>query len=103
MNQELLFNADFDGPAYEPVHDKVRLTGQIERVFNCMRDGNWRTLDEIARQTGDPHASVSAQLRHLRKTKFGSHTVNRQARGDRSNGLWEYQLEVNDEAQQQTP
>ena len=91
--------ADFDGPAYDRQFDHTRLTGQILRVYECMKDGNWRTLDEISRRTGDPHASVSAQLRHLRKPKFGSHTVERQTRGDRSAGLWEYRLVLPDPVQ----
>ena len=85
---------DFNGPEYNPAHDRVRLTGQIERVFNCMADQEWRTLDEIHNVTGDPHASISAQLRHLRKERFGSHTVERQARGNRDNGLFEYRLNL---------
>jgi DNA-binding transcriptional regulator GbsR (MarR family) len=60
-----------------------------------MRDGRWRTLDEIARSTGDPHASISAQLRHLRKARFGEHTVDKRARGDRRQGLFEYRVQVN--------
>ena len=92
MNQEPLFNADFDGPAYDPEHDKLRLTGQIERVYLAMKDGRWRTLSEIEHITRDPAASISAQLRHLRKEKFGSHEVEKRARGDRSRGLWEYRL-----------
>lgn len=84
--------ARFDGPAYEPEHDQARLTGQILRVWDLMRDGAWRTLQEIATTTGDPPASVSAQLRHLRKRRFGSHTIDRRARGDRAYGLWEYRL-----------
>lgn len=83
---------DFDGPEYVPAFDKARLTGQILRVYNLMIDGHWRTLDEIAQATRDPHASISAQLRHLRKAKFGSHTVDKRPRGDRSRGLWEYRL-----------
>ena len=78
--------------AYESEYDDVRLTGQILRVVKCMIGGEWRTLDEIARATGDPHASISAQLRHLRKERFGSHVVLKRARGDRSMGLWEYSL-----------
>ena len=85
----------FDGPAYNPKHDRARLTGQIERVFNLMKDGQWRTLQEIADATGDPHASISAQLRHLRKERFGSHTVLKRHRGEPKHGLWEYQLIVN--------
>ena len=84
----------FDGPAYDRRFDHARLTGQIQRVYSLMQDGRWRTLQEIADTTRDPHASISAQLRHLRKEKFGGHTVNRRARGDRERGLFEYRLEV---------
>ena len=41
---------------------------------------------------GDPEASASAQLRHLRKPRFGSHTVEKRNRGAREFGLWEYRL-----------
>ena len=82
----------FDGPAYAPKHDQKRLTGQILRVFSLMRDSRWRTLSEIEKTTGDPAASVSAQLRHLRKERFGSHIVDKRVRGNRSIGLWEYRL-----------
>ncbi len=82
----------FNGPEYVPVFDLARLTGQIERVYNLMKDGVWRTLDEIAQSTGDPHASVSAQLRHLRKERFGGFLVDRVPRGDRTHGLFEYRL-----------
>lgn len=84
----------FDGPAYDPAYDQVRLTGQILRVWDLMRDGRWRTLQEIADRTGDPHASISAQLRHLRKARFGQHTVERRVRGDRAAGLYEYRVLV---------
>lgn len=82
----------FDGPAYSPEHDQARLTGQILRVFEAMKDARWRTLDEIVSLTGDPHASVSAQLRHLRKPRFGAHTVERRHRGDKARGLYEYRV-----------
>src|SRR4051812_34643680 len=83
---------DFNGPDYDPEFDRERLTGQILRIFNLMSDGEWRTLGEIQGITGDPEASISAQLRHLRKPRFGCHTLNKRARGDRNAGLWEYQL-----------
>lgn len=82
----------FDGPVYEAVHDQARLTGQLLRVFELMHDGRWRTLAEIEAITGDPPASISAQLRHLRKRKFGSFIVDKRPRGDRAVGLWEYRL-----------
>lgn len=82
----------FDGPAYVPERDDVRLTGQIKRVWSLMKDGEWRSLPAIAMATGDPEASISSQLRHLRKQRFGSHTVDRR---HVKNGLHEYRLTPN--------
>ena len=82
----------FDGVEYNSVFDHARLTGQMQRIYSLMADQKFRTLDEISRLTGDPAASVSAQLRNLRKVQFGNHTINRRARGERSHGLYEYQL-----------
>ncbi len=82
----------FDGPVYDPSFDLKRLKGQILRIFECMIDGRWRTLDEIHSITNDPHASISAQLRHLRKERFGSFIMNKKSRGDRKSGLYEYQI-----------
>ena len=84
--------AHFDGPAYDAVVDEARLTGQLKRIWTLMADGRWRTLSEIAGATGDHEASISAQLRHLRKRRFGAHQVDRRARGNRARGLWEYRL-----------
>jgi hypothetical protein len=81
----------FDGADYNRTRDDARLTGQILRVWECMCDGKWRTLKDIAQETGDPEASVSAQLRHLRKPRFGNYTVEREYV---SNGLYKYKLEV---------
>lgn len=85
----------FDGPVYSPEKDNARLTGQIERIFSLMKDARWRTLEEISKATNDPPASISAQLRHLRKMRFGRHAVDKRPRGERSQGLWEYRLIIN--------
>jgi len=85
----------FDGADYTPTLDKLRLTGQLLRVFNLMRDGAWRTLDSIAAATGDPAASISAQLRHLRKQRFGAHDVQKRRHGKKTSGLFEYRVVVN--------
>jgi hypothetical protein len=82
----------FNGPEYEPEHDHHRLTNQLDRIKSCMADGRWHSLGEISRLTGDPEASVSAQLRHLRKERFGSFIIERQPRGNRHEGLFEYRL-----------
>lgn len=84
--------ARFDGPEYDHARDSPRLTAQISRVFNLMKDGAKRTLEQIATETGDPQASVSAQLRHLRKKRFGGHKVDKEHVG---NGLYVYWLVVN--------
>lgn len=81
----------FDGPDYDPERDGSRLTGQILRVYNLMRDGQWRTLEAINACTNDPLPSISAQLRHLRKARFGSHKIERKYIGS---GLYEYRLKV---------
>lgn len=85
----------FSGPAYTPETDNPRLSRQFTRVFQLMEDGLWRTLREIADETGAPEASVSAQLRHMRKPRFGGHQVNKRHRGPADHGLYEYQLQVN--------
>ncbi len=82
-------NPLFDGSDYIPERDDVRLTGQLYRVFDVMRDGDWHTLNKIARETGDPEASISAQLRHLRKSRFGGYTVEKRYEGS---GLYSYRL-----------
>lgn len=82
-------NPRFDGSDYVPERDDKRLKGQLLKIVECMKDGRWRTLPEIAYITKAPTTSVSAQLRHLRKKRFGSHFVNKDYMG---NGLWLYQL-----------
>ena len=79
----------FNGADYDQGRDQARLSLQHVRIFELMRDGQWRTLDEISTVTGDPPASVSAQLRHLRKRRFGAHLVEREHVG---RGLYRYRL-----------
>ncbi len=82
---------EFDGHDYVPPRDDPRLSRQFWRVFDLMKDSAWRTLFDMARITGDPPASISAQLRHMRKPRFGSHTVNKRYIKD---GMYRYQLVV---------
>lgn len=80
------------GPAFVPVLDSARLIDQHGRIKRLMADAVWRTLDEIAHAADAPAASVSAQLRHLRKPAFGRHVVEKRRRGEASRGLWEYRV-----------
>ena len=84
----------FDGITYDPVLDKHRLGKQLQAVYGLMRDGYWRTLEEIAHAVGIPEASASARLRDLRKDRFGAYTIERQRRGDGVRGLFEYRMVV---------
>ena len=98
MSEQLLIDLTqpkYNGPEYNPQQDQVRLSGQTKRIFNCMKDGVWRTYTEIQNITRDPVTSIASQLRHLRKTQFGKHQVLRRHRGDRKAGLYEYKLIVN--------
>lgn len=64
----------FAGSDYVPARDDARLGAQLADIFALMKDGEWRTLHRIHCATGHPPASVSAQLRNLRKL---GHTVNK--------------------------
>lgn len=68
----------FDGATYEPGADHARLTGQLARVLDLMRDGKWRTLGQIAEAVQGSEAGVSARLRDLRKPRFGAYMVDRE-------------------------
>jgi len=57
------------------------------------------TLDELAKLTRYPPASISAQLRHLRKPQNGAHTVvkrcrtlNKAMRAEGFGAVWEYSM-----------
>jgi hypothetical protein len=87
-------NLRFDGADYNPNRDNARLTGQILRVWDCMYGGAWKTLRQISDETGDPESSISAQLRHLRKPRFGAHIIEREYI---NNGVYKYRLLVNND------
>ena len=59
----------------------------------------WLTLDELAKLTHYPPASISAQLRHLRKPEYGGFVVEKRPRvvagilrGEDFGTVWEYQI-----------
>ncbi len=82
------------GPTYDPAIDGERLHTQMDRIRDFMLAQTlFLTLDEIHLAIGDPPSSVSAQLRHLRKERFGSYVVLKQRRYADS-GVWEYKVEA---------
>lgn len=61
--------------------------------------GLWLTLRQLARLTGYGEASISAQLRHLRKPQYGGFVLQKRCCHQRRVGpgaavgaAWEYQL-----------
>ncbi len=87
----------FNGAEYKTKADHKRLSNQHFRIKALMLDHKWRTLQQISDATGDPVASVSAQLRHLRKKRFGEFRVERRSTGNRNTGLFEYRVLLPDQ------
>lgn len=85
----------FDGVTILPV-DVPRLANQIGKVFELMRDGRYRTLDQIAVKCDCLQTSAGARLRDLRKPRFGSHDVVSRRVADSEEVLYEYKLIVNE-------
>jgi hypothetical protein len=83
----------FDG-AYVTQKDDKRLSGQQKDIFDYMKDGQWYRLKDVADSTGYPENSVSAQIRNLRKPKFGGHTVETRYVKTGKGGLYEYRLQI---------
>ena len=86
---------EFKGEGYDSKYDKKRLITQLQRVYDMMRDSEWRSLKEISDTLSliydnrFPEASISADLRSFRKVKHGSSIVERHNEG---HGLFVYRL-----------
>ncbi len=70
-----------------------------EVMLSAGQCATWLTLDELAKLTHYPPASISAQLRHLRKPQNGAHTVvkrcrtlNKAMRAEGFGAVWEYSV-----------
>jgi hypothetical protein len=72
-------------------------------MLSAASQGLWLTLEEIAAHTEFGEASISAQLRHLRKTRYGRFRVEKRRRNAQPEGargvfaedlgyVWEYQV-----------
>ena len=61
--------------------DETQLAAIRELMTRAGARGVWLTLGEIAEATQFAEASISAQLRHLRKPRHGGHRVEKRRRG----------------------
>jgi hypothetical protein len=85
----------FGGSTFSPQLDSERLSTALGKVYALMRDGRWRTLNEIAVAVRCSEAGASARLRDLRKPKFRDVYPNQQVDSDRvEGGLWKYRVVI---------
>lgn len=68
-------------------------------MLSAAERGTWLTLRELARLTKYGEASISAQLRHLRKPRYGAFVVEKRPRDGEtsvclahSSPVWEYRI-----------
>jgi hypothetical protein len=68
-------------------------------MLSAQQCETWLTLDELAKLTHYPPASISAQLRYLRKPEFGGYEVEKRQRatgkvlrGEDFGTVWECQM-----------
>jgi hypothetical protein len=83
--------------------DSAQMPTQLE-VLRCVlllaaQYDAWMTLGELAKKTQFPEASISAQLRHLRKPGHGGFQVEKRRRAweealrmSTREKVWEYQV-----------
>lgn len=86
------------------VQVRVRATVRSQRevlrdvMMSAAECGSWLTLRELSRMTQFGEASISAQLRHLRKPRYGSFFIEKKVRKDEvvrdeeRGAIWEYRL-----------
>lgn len=80
----------FGGKTFDEAQDGPRLSRQLDRVREFMRDGQWHTLREIASAAMCSEASASARFRDLSKPGFGGwHTEHRRSAVP---SIWEYRV-----------
>jgi hypothetical protein len=89
----------------EGTEKREHLPTQLEVLRGVMlaaAEGNaWLTLEELAMKTSFPEASISAQLRHMRKEEHGAYRVEKRKRewqeALRTNTrehVWEYRVKT---------
>jgi hypothetical protein len=82
----------FHGETYRKDLDQKRLGGQMLRVYEAMRSGQWFTLARLKEICGGSEAGISARIRDLRKQQFGQHEIEKRRIGE--GGLHEYRLKI---------
>jgi hypothetical protein len=80
----------FDGVTISPQVDDNRLTILQGRVYSYLRQHDWVTLRQLSEACNGTETSVSARIRDLRKSRWGSHEIHTcHVTGD---GVWRYKM-----------
>jgi hypothetical protein len=75
----------------EVIRDVLLSSAECARSQEGSGSG-WLTLGEIAELTAYSETSISAQLRNLRKPKFGGYAIEKRWRRRRGGAQWEYRM-----------
>lgn len=67
----------FDGDDYNHGRDSERLGTQLERIKEAVIGKGFFTYEQIALMSGAPLTSIPAQIRNLKKARFGGYKVER--------------------------
>ena len=88
--QGLLEELRESDPQPRPTHeDIVHFGDQGVKVRNVVKDGAWRTLSQITKESGVPReGSVASRLRDMKATGKWSY----RRRKTNIPGIWEYQV-----------
>ncbi|MGB7282961.1 MAG: hypothetical protein WBE13_11925 [Candidatus Acidiferrum sp.] len=85
----------------KPVQSRKQREVIRDVMLSAGQCATWLTLDELTKLTHYPPASISAQLRHMRKPRFGAYTVVKRCRAVdkamRAEGfgvVWEYSVQL---------
>ena len=87
---EVRGQAHFDGKFCDIPKDHLRLSRQFERVRDYMSDHQFHSVQEVAQALNIPENSASAQIRNLRKARFGARVIETQRCTD--TGLFKYRM-----------
>ena len=79
----------FHGPDITEEENK-KMSAAMLRVFSLMKDGQWRTLENLMNVIGSPTQSIAIYLRAFREKRYGGHIVNKRKVG--KGRIFEYQL-----------
>ena len=79
------FNEEDDGK-------RIRTQMQVIRDYMLANSKKYLTLKAIEIETGYPQSSISAQLRHLKKQRFGGYELRKERMSINNKGTYVYNL-----------